>query len=218
MQVSVTGRAQAENVYCQLMRVADSKVWNASSSVWVTRSSNTSGSYVALTWSATALQHEGSINVESVNPGPHSAEFAVLYYRRVGGSPSLASDILLGRTEHIIQSGESVVTAKLVGIEFSGAIDGSDIALQAWLTVGGITVDLATVDADAECEITIKEQTSGTELLSETSSTITADNHFEITATDVIDESNGDKNYFASITITCNGVQTTREVPITTAG
>lgn len=218
MRVAITGRPQADNIYCQLKRDSDGAVWNVSGAAWVTRLSNTSGSYVTLAWDATDLEHAGTIDVTAAHPGPEPATYTVLMYKRLGGSPAVTTDTLVGGYAVTLQSGAEGLDLKAIGIEFSAAIDGSDIALQAWLTVDGETVDLGTVDPDAECVIVIKEQTSGTELLNETSSTITADNHFEITVVDAVDETNADKNYFATVTITADGVDYVREFPLTTAG
>lgn len=218
MRVAITGRDSGDNIYAQLKRDSDGAVWNVAGSAWVTRASNTAGSYVTLSWDATDLEHAATVAVTAAHPGPSAGSYTVLIYKRLGGSPAVTTDTLVGGYSLTLQSGSDVQAASVVEIEFSGAIDGSDIALQAWLTVNGETVDLATVDEDAECEITITEQTSETELLNETSSTITAANHFEITVEDAVSEDNADKNYFATVTITCDGIDYVREFPLTTAG
>lgn len=218
MRVSITGRVSSENVYCQLMRDSDGAVWDVAGSAWVTRSSNTAGTYVTLAWDSTDLQHAGTITTTSAHPSPTAGAYQVLIYKRLGSSPAVSTDTLLGMLPVVLQLGTDKLVAEPVGVEFSGAIDGSDIAVQAWLTVGGVTVDVESIDSGAECEIVIKEQDSGVELISETISDITADGHFELSVADAVSEANSDKNYFATVTITLSGVDYSREVPLTTAG
>lgn len=218
MRIAITGRPSGDTIYAQLLRDSDGSVWDAVGEAWVTRSSSTPGAAIALPWDATDLQHAASLDVAPAHPSPDEAEFSVLLYKQLAGSPNVATDLLVGGYPVTLQSGQPVLHIAIVAIEFSAAIDGSDIALQAWLTTNDVTLDLATIDPAATCSIVLKEQTSGIELLNETTSTITADNHFELTVVDAVDETNADKNYFARVTITVLGIAHVRELPLTTAG
>lgn len=219
MRFSITGRPSTDTIYAQVQRGTDGNVWNEAGSAWVTRSSNTAGSYLTCAWDATDLQHAGTFSANLAHPSLTPGEYTVLFYKRVGGSPNLSNDLLVSATGLTLQAGEStLLIGSGVMVEFGGAIDGSDISLQAWLTLNGETVELSTVDPTAECDIVVIEQTSAVELLNETSSTITADEHFEITVEDAVDETNADKNYFARVTITVLSVPYTREFPLATAG
>lgn len=218
MRIAITGRPSTDTIYSQLLRDSDGSVWDASGQAWVTRAMNIPGSAIALPWDATDLQHAADLDVSLAHPSPTEAEFSVLLYKQLGGLPAVATDLLVGGYSVTLQSGQQALHIATVAIEFSAAIDGSDIAIQTWLTIDGTTVNLAVVDPSATCEIVLKEQTSGAELLNETSSTITADGHFEVAVIAAVDETNADKNYFARVTINVLGTAHVRELPLTTAG
>ncbi|NOX55581.1 MAG: hypothetical protein GXP27_14310 [Planctomycetes bacterium] len=168
--------------------------------------------------------YDATIDLNQIHKAGSRLQASIEAYEQVGSSPNLATDTPLGTEPLDIVFGRSVLAGRgRVDVGLNVTIDGNDCWFQVWLTCDGELVDLHAADANARCDIQVREQTAGANLFQiddqdDPSFALSAnrEDYFELRKQQA--GFTADKNYIVTVTVTENGNTHVRHFPLSTFG
>lgn len=218
-EVLNTTDAPGNNIYFVLLNSA-CLVFDFADNTFKLLSAPPTTPYVAATEKTTGggvneSRYVANLDLAHVNNTPAIGVYTVEAYRRLGGSPAIATDICLGSQEIRIAAGSLVVSGSpgdiapgyVVRLGFNvTSTEGDEVQLYAWVERFGQPV---TLDAGDECTFDLFEHTSGISAFGGPTTAVNPStiNQFE----DVVDglELNDDVEYLLKATVTVGGVTLT---------